>query len=48
MCISTYAGVNNVCILNLKNADLGGAAVSQYEKEMSDIIRGSNTTSTGE
>ncbi len=28
-CVSTHAGVNNVCILSLKNADLGGAAVSQ-------------------
>lgn len=29
VCISTYAGVNNACILNLKNGDFGGAAVSQ-------------------
>lgn len=46
--IIPYAGVNNISILIPKNADLKGAAARQQKKEMSDIISGSNTTSTGE
>lgn len=48
MHIITYAGVNNRSILIPENADLKGAAASQQKKKMSDIVNGSNTTSTRE